>query len=109
MTPPAFMFRSRARQDLVEQYLYLEDEAGVEVAERYYAAIEETFNRLVRYPLSGSPCDFAVTRLGGLHRAPVAGFPAYLIFYLPRAEGVEIVRVLHGARDIGSLLQQDER
>jgi toxin ParE1/3/4 len=27
----------------------------------------------------------------------------YLIFYRPLADGIEIVRVLHGARDIDSL------
>jgi toxin ParE1/3/4 len=29
----------------------------------------------------------------------VKGFDNHLIFYMPRAEGVSIVRVLHGSRD----------
>jgi toxin ParE1/3/4 len=31
----------------------------------------------------------------------------YVIFYLPLAKGVEIVRVLHGARDFESILQEE--
>jgi toxin ParE1/3/4 len=32
----------------------------------------------------------------------------YVIFYLPLPKGVDIVRVLHGARDIESILQEDD-
>jgi toxin ParE1/3/4 len=35
-----------------------------------------------------------------VRRWPVSGFERWLIFYLPRRDGVDIVRVLHGARDI---------
>jgi plasmid stabilization system protein ParE len=37
---------------------------------------------------------------------PVQGFPRYLIFYRSAEEGVEIVRVLHSSRDIGSLFEE---
>ena len=30
---------------------------------------------------------------------PVPGFRSHLIFYRPLSSGVEIVRILHGARD----------
>jgi plasmid stabilization system protein ParE len=35
MNPP-FAFRPRARLDLLEQFLYLAEQATVEVAERYF-------------------------------------------------------------------------
>lgn len=34
----------------------------------------------------------------------ITGFDVYLIFYLPRSQTTEIVRVLHAARDIANLL-----
>jgi hypothetical protein len=34
----------------------------------------------------------------------IAGFKQDLIFYRLLPDGIEIVRVLHGARDIGSIL-----
>jgi toxin ParE1/3/4 len=33
---------------------------------------------------------------------PVKGFPNYLVFYRPILRGIEVVRVLHGARDIAA-------
>jgi plasmid stabilization system protein ParE len=37
----AVTHRPRARLDLLEQFVYLGEEAGVEVAERYLAAVRE--------------------------------------------------------------------
>ena len=39
-----------------------------------------------------------------VRRWPVTGFENWLIFYLPRANGVEVVHIIHGARDIEALL-----
>lgn len=33
----------------------------------------------------------------------VTGFESYLIFYMVGENGVELIRVLHGARDLDSL------
>mgnify|MGYP003376663074 CR=1 FL=1 len=38
----------------------------------------------------------------GLHRFPVGH---YLIFYRPTVEGVDVIRILHGARDIERIIQ----
>jgi plasmid stabilization system protein ParE len=39
----------------------------------------------------------------------IRGFPAqdYMIFYRESSHDIEIVRVLHGARDISALFQTD--
>jgi plasmid stabilization system protein ParE len=36
----------------------------------------------------------------------VADFDKFRVYYLVRAEAVEIVRVLHGARELGGLLDE---
>jgi toxin ParE1/3/4 len=104
----SFAFRPRSRLDLLEQFVYLANEATVEVAERYVTAVDQTCARLAKQPRSGTPYDSGVTRLEGMRRVPVSGFTAYLIFYVPRAGGIDVVRVLHGARDIENLFAQDE-
>ena len=98
-----FTFRPRARLDLLEQFLYLAEQATVAAAERYFAAVDRTCARLAAQPSSGTPYDSGVPRLEGMRRTPVSGFTAYLVFYMPRARGIEVVRVLHGARDIERL------
>jgi toxin ParE1/3/4 len=47
-------------------------------------------------------------RLAELRFFPVTGFPNHLLFYRPLENGLELVRVLHGARDIASLLEAED-
>ena len=35
-----------------------------------------------------------------LHRWRIRGFENFLIFYRPIEDGIEVIRVLHGAREI---------
>jgi toxin ParE1/3/4 len=101
-------FRPRARLDLMEQFSCLADRATPEMAERYLTAVDRTCARLSNHPLSGTPYDSGMARLEGMRRVPVSGFTAYLLFYVPRASGIDVVRVLHSARDIEGLFAQDE-
>jgi toxin ParE1/3/4 len=43
--------------------------------------------------------------LADLPVSPLSRFKKYLIFYRQVAAGIEVVRVLHGARDIPSILE----
>ena len=45
--------------------------------------------------------------LQGMRRFPLSdGFEKTLLFYVPRNEGIEMVRVLHGNRDLERLLME---
>jgi plasmid stabilization system protein ParE len=40
-----------------------------------------------------------------MRRFPVSdGFDKILLFYFPKADGIELVRVVHGSRDLERLL-----
>lgn len=100
--------RPRARLDLLEQFVYFGEQNGVELAERYLAAIDATCRLLADHPKSGVGYDSGIVRLKGLRRFPVKGFEDYLVFYLPDAAGVNVIRVLHGARDIDNVFLEEE-
>jgi toxin ParE1/3/4 len=51
--------------------------------------------------------DLSAPRLADLRRWPVSGFPNHLIFYQPTEGGIEVVRVLHGARDLATMLENE--
>jgi toxin ParE1/3/4 len=53
----------------------------------------------------GVLCGFRKPATRRLRRWPVKSFESWLIFYRARRDGVEIVQVMHGARDIESLLE----
>ncbi|MCA9220707.1 MAG: hypothetical protein KDA71_10290, partial [Planctomycetales bacterium] len=45
-------------------------------------------------------------RLAGVRAITVPGLPKIVVFYLTHARAIEVVRVLHGARDIDAALRQ---
>jgi toxin ParE1/3/4 len=79
-----------------------------EVAIRFLEAVERTFEFLATNREVGQVCGFANPSATGLRVWPVDGFRNHLVFYRATADGVEIVRVLHGARDFEVLFGEDE-
>ncbi|HEY6393362.1 MAG TPA: hypothetical protein VIX89_18915 [Bryobacteraceae bacterium] len=59
-------------------------------------------------PSKRSAHDSGIDKLAGLRRVPVKGFEKYLLFYIPRIGGIDIVRVLHSARDIQGIFGSEE-
>lgn len=74
-------------------------EAGPDVAVAFVDAIEQTFDLLARHPAVGSHRYAHELDLPGLRSHPIAGFP-FLVFYVERADQVDVWRILHGHRDI---------
>jgi toxin ParE1/3/4 len=72
-----------------------------DAAWRWYSGLYEKFDVLAHSPGIGRLRD--ELRLN-LHMFP---FGNYLIFYLIVPNGVQIVRVIHGARDVPQVLSQD--
>lgn len=89
-----------AEQDLVEIGVYIAEQSGSEeVAYRLLETIAETCDLLATYPEMGEVRKEFVT---GEYRSFSVG--NYVIYYRPMTGGVQISRVLHGARDHGFLL-----
>ena len=77
---------------------------NLDAAMRFLRAAEEDFAKLAAMPGMGPACDFAIPNLAGLRSYPITGFRNYLTYYLPGRGGITVIRVLHGARDVGPLL-----
>lgn len=102
---PQVTQRAAARNDLIEHFVYLAENAGPDIAERFLANAQASFNVLAEQPLLGGALTLRAPELSGLRRWRIKDFDNYLIFYQPRPDGVSIVRVLHGSRDWRSLLE----
>ena len=96
--------REAAKRDLVEHFVYLVENAGIEVAEKFLSKAEESFNDLARQPLMGAPLTLKHPDLANIRKWRVKGFDNHLVFCEPRPDGVSIVRVLHAASDWWGLL-----
>jgi toxin ParE1/3/4 len=100
---PRIFIHAEARQDLIEHFAFLGQDS-LEVADRFLEAAGEAFERPADMPGIGSPREFENPRLAGVRQWRVHGFENYLIFYRSMDNGVEILRVIHGARDIKRIL-----
>jgi toxin ParE1/3/4 len=91
-----------AEEDLIQLWLYLAQEASKGAADRRLRNIERACARLSQWPQSGRARD---ELLPGLRSIPA---PPQVIFYRVSAAAVEIVRVLHGNRDIDAIFGKPE-
>ncbi len=95
----------KARNDIIDGALYIAGDNPA-AAERFLTAVERTFETLTRSPHSGATRAFVNPQLQGGRMFPVTGFRNHLIFYCPTGTAVEIIRVLHAARNIKRLFEQ---
>jgi toxin ParE1/3/4 len=86
-------------QDLIDISDYLAQHSA-QAALRFLRAAEVTFRRLHRFPGLGRACEFRDPALRGVRRRLIEGFDRYLIYYRPTEDGIEIIRVLDGRRDM---------
>ncbi len=98
--------RPQVIRDLIELATYIAED-NLEVSDRFLASAEETFKQVAQMPGMGKPCQFYSTSLAGVRQQAIKGFRKYLVFYRPTESGVEILRVIHGARDLEAILDED--
>jgi toxin ParE1/3/4 len=98
--------RPQVIRDLIELATYIAED-NLDVSDRFLAAAEETFKQLAKTPGMGKLCQFSHPNLADVRQQPVKRFRRYLVFYRPTDLGVEILRVIHSARDIEAILDED--
>jgi len=81
---------------------YLE-ERNASAARRFARAVGNTTEMLLHNPNLGERLHADLT--GQTRYRTISGFKNYLIFYRQVDSALEIVRVLHGARDYGRLFE----
>jgi toxin ParE1/3/4 len=96
--------RPQARLDVVELATHIGQDS-VTAANRFLDACDSTFQLLAEAPGIGGSYPTKNDRLAGLRVFRVKKFPSHLTFYLQRQNGIEIVRVVHGSRDIDAALR----
>lgn len=96
----------KADEDVDDQFAYLAQDS-LDIGVRFLGATRRAFEQLSEMPGIGSPREFKNPRLSGVRVWPVPGFRKHLIFYQATDEGIRVLRVLHAARDIPGLLEEE--
>lgn len=91
-----FRVSPAARADLDDIWFYIAQD-NLDAADKFIRAVVSRFPKLAAMPQLGRRREELAPRLRSF---PVS---RYVIFYRPMENGIEIVRVLHGARDFPPL------
>ena len=93
-------FSEDAEWDMADIVSYF-DERSDGISERFHQAVNETVEMLCRNPNLGE--RLSTDSSGQIRFRTISGFKNYLIFYRQVDTVLEILRVLHGARDYEDL------
>ena len=74
---------------------------------RFQEAAERAFNLLASMPELGSEWLTSRERHVGIRIWTIRGFKKYVIIYRPIEDGIEVLRVVHGSRDLDQLLSDE--
>jgi len=105
---PVVSYHPEALNDIINDAVYLGEEASEETADRFLDSVDETLSNLVEMPLIGRFLDLNSEKLKDIHVWRVKDFEKWLIFYHLTEDGIEVVRLLHGTRDLHEALKHSD-
>jgi len=93
---PSVLLTAQAEEDLIEIWSYIADDNS-EAADQLLDEIDEICNTLADTPQAGRIRGELSPNMRSLHVGN------YVVFYRPSDDGIIVIRVLHGARDLPEL------
>ncbi len=95
--------RPKAAQDAEQIADYIARDS-LEASVRFLENTESTIRFLAEFPAIGSLFKTKLSGVKNMRVFHVKGFPNHVIFYLEHPGAIELIRILHGARDFESEL-----
>ena len=89
--------RPRFLDDLGEAYAWIASDSE-RAAERLLDRVDATIERLQEYPMIGTPREALAPALRSIRVRPFR----HIIFYRVVSDEVVLIRILHGARELGA-------
>ncbi len=94
--------KPQAERDIEDCFVYIGEE-NLNIAVHFLVAVEESIEEIGRNPFIGRKREFRNIQNQNLRMFFVKDFNKYQIFYTVETETIEIIRVLHGARDLDDI------
>ena len=104
---PALIKRPIVIQDLITIATYISYD-NLEAGDRFLYAAEATFQLIAKNPGIGRISRFKNPQVAQVRQYPIKGFKNYLILYELTETTIDIIRVIHGARDLENQLLKSE-
>lgn len=97
--------RPAAEKDVDDLALFIAKSSPSQ-AMRFYDAVNSTYKMILEAPERWPVYGFVHPRLNDLRKRSVLEFPKHLVFYRIDADMVEVVRILHGTRDLAAVFAE---
>jgi toxin ParE1/3/4 len=97
---PQVARRPLAQTDILDIWDFIADDSVV-AADRWVDDLDAHFRVLAAQPMMGRARDELAP---GVRSFPIG---RYVVFYVPLVDGIDVVRVLHSARDIDATFNRE--
>jgi toxin ParE1/3/4 len=98
---PEITITPEADRELDQQADFYVRQASPNTAQRWYDQVQATLQFLARNPNIGAPwLPLGRPRLSTVRAWRVDGFKDFIVFYRPVEDGIEVLHVLRGSRDL---------
>lgn len=94
--------KPQAERDIEECFVYIGEE-NLDIAVHFLVAVEDSIEEISRNPFIGKQREFKSSQLQNLRMWLVKDFSNYQIYYIVESEIIEIIRVLHGSRNVNDI------
>ena len=98
---PRVTRRPLAEADVLQIWDHIADDS-LTAADHWVDSLDEEFRLLATQPMMGRARDELAS---GVRSFP---FGRYVVFYVPLDDGIDVVRVLHGSRDIDAIFNPEQ-
>ena len=98
---PRVRRRPLAKADVLQIWDHIADDS-LTAADHWVDRLDEEFRLLATQPMMGRARDELAS---GVRSFP---FGRYVVFYVPLDDGIDVIRVLHGSRDIDAIFNPEQ-
>jgi len=102
-------FKQAARDDVTAQFRYYLEQASPQVALRFRERVKSTVSALGQNPCIAPIFPAGDPDLVEVRSWPVAGFDVIRLYFMLTSEAMVIIRVLHGKRNVRTILRREVR
>lgn len=109
MSKKTIVYKPKSLEDITEIVTYLANNNNPNIVQTFHKQLEQTCALLADMPGIGTVRDFKNTHLVGVRFHPLKQFDKYLVFYRTIEKNtIEIIRIVHGARDLPAVFEENE-
>ena len=91
--------KPQAERDIEECFVYI-GEDNLDIAVHFLVAVEDSIEFISKNPFIGKSCEFKDSKIKNIRMMLVKDFHNYQIYYTIHEEIIEVIRLLHGARNL---------